>query len=242
MKPTVFVGYDQRETAAYGACVNSLRAHSPDVAIQPISRLLLGGLYRRPTSRRELPQKPGHTVLWDDLSAAPMSTDFALARFWVPFLQRSGPALFCDVDFLWRAPVDELFALFEEKYVVQVVKHGDLAEANELKMDGQQQLGYARKNWSSLMLFNCDRFKQHENLLNMLNGERGLALQQFSWVDDERIGALPFCWNWLEGLYPLDHGAQPCAVHFTRGTPDMPGYENAAFADEWRTYAGRTTQ
>jgi hypothetical protein len=26
----------------------------------------------------------------------------------------------------------------------------------------------------------------------------------------------------------------PSVVHFTEGYPDMPGYENVPFADEWR--------
>ena len=45
------------------------------------------------------------------------------------------------------------------------------------------------------------------------------------WLPDELIGALPADWNWLE--------REPKAVHYTRGTPNMPGYEESAFAPRW---------
>jgi hypothetical protein len=57
----------------------------------------------------------------------------------------------------------------------------------------------------------------------------GRDLHRFSWLADEFIGGIPHEWNWLE--------LAPKAVHFTLGTPDMPGHEGAAFAQEWWQYA-----
>jgi hypothetical protein len=61
---------------------------------------------------------------------------------------------------------------------------------------------------------------------------RGLWLHQFTWLDDKDIGELSPDWNHLVGDYAEDDFAR--MVHFTNGTPNMPGYENCEFAEEWR--------
>jgi len=164
-----------------------------------------------------------------------MSTDFSLARFWVPQLAGiSGWALFCDCDFMFRADVQELFALADPRYAVMVVKH-DHQPTEMLKMDGQVQTRYPRKNWSSLMLWNLE----HKGTLSLghftLNNTRGIDLHRFCWLDDKHIGSLPEHWNWLDGH--SSSGMEPAAVHFTRGTPDMAGYEHTRYAPEWNRYA-----
>ena len=64
-----------------------------------------------------------------------------------------------------------------------------------------------------------------------LNNQNGKWLHGFRWVDDEQIGSIPVSWNWLEGSSEPE--IEPDMVHFTRGTPDFKGYEDAAFASEW---------
>lgn len=224
----VYVGYDAREADAYRVCCASLRAHARErMAIQPINSRFLGSSYYRPEVRK-------NGVRWDVISNAPMATEFALARFFVPMVERSGWALFCDGDFMFRAPVEELFALADPKYAVMVVKHkqGDTGTA---KMDGQVQTSYDRKNWSSLMLWNCAHPASQNLDVGLLNSVPGLYLHQFTWMHSDQIGELPLRWNWLEGI--SDPSVEPAAVHFTRGVPSMKGYENSAYADEWRQYA-----
>ena len=223
----VFIGWDSRELAAYDVCVRSLQARSGGaVAIEPLveSQLRACGLYRRQHERRD-------GRLWDTLSAAPMATEFAITRFLVPQVSAADWAVFCDCDFLWRADVRELVALADPRYAVMVVQH-DYAPAEGLKMDGQLQLAYPRKNWSSLMLWNC-RHPAHAPLAGIVNTWAGRRLHAFEWLDDALIGALPEPWNWLEGH--SSPALDPKAVHFTRGTPDLPGYEAVPYADEWRS-------
>lgn len=233
MTPAVFIGYDHREVDAYRACVESLTAHARGrFTVHPVSYLFLGTLYRRPVVRTE-------RGFWDPISKAPMSTEFSLARFWVPFLKQSGPALYCDGDFMFRAPIEELFELFDERYAVQVVKH-EYTPVEASKMDGQLQTAYPRKNWSSLMLFNSDMVlgaTADEEFLTMLNSANGLGLHQLHWLPDTLIGALPAEWNWLAGVNPPN--PNPKAVHYTLGIPRMRGYENAPFAEEWHDHARR---
>lgn len=233
MTPAVYIGYDHREVDAYGACISSLRAHARGrFTVHPVSYTLLGMRYRRAVQRNQ-------NGLWDPISQAPMSTDFSLARFWVPLLHQRGPALFCDGDFMFRAPVEDLFDLYDPRYIVQVVQH-DQAKGGDLKMDGQVQTHYPRKNWSSLVLFNCNGVlaSGEENYLEMVNTAAGVHLHRFAWLPDALIGTLPLEWNWLAGISPAD--VVPKAVHYTLGIPRMRGYENAPYADEWRAHARRS--
>jgi hypothetical protein len=75
------------------------------------------------------------------------------------------------------------------------------------------------------MLFNCGHIANSVLTPDAVNRVHRNALHGFAWLRDELIGALPFEWNWLQ--------LEPRAVHFTAGTPDLPGYERAAYADEW---------
>ena len=225
MNSQVFIGFDSREVAAYQVCVRSLRARSAGaIAVEPVLEPHLRGLglYRRRHEHRD-------GRLWDTLSAAPMSTEFALTRFLVPALCRAEWAVFCDCDFLWRTDVDELFALADPRYAVMVVQHA-YTPVEQFKMDGQIQLAYPRKNWSSLVLWNC-LHPAHAVLPELVNTWAGRRLHGFEWLDDELIGALPEAWNWLEGH--SSPALDPKAVHFTRGTPDLPGYGQVAYAGEW---------
>ncbi len=179
-------------------------------------------------------------VQWDDVSGAPVSTDFALARFWVPAIAgAAGWALFCDCDFMWRADVGELFAQANPKYAVMVVKHQH-APPESKKMDGQVQTQYARKNWSSLCLWNLSHAGTRRLSDWQLNNLAGRDLHAFSWLKDEEIGDLGERWNWLDGH--SDPAIDPAAVHFTRGTPDMLGYTGTRYAGEWNRYAGAFIQ
>ena len=100
-------------------------------------------------------------------------------------------------------------------------------------MDGQVQSPVYRKNWSSLMLFNCDHPHTQRLVPERVSHETGQWLHAFSWTD--AIGSLPARWNWLVDISdPIEDVA---AAHFTLGTPDLAGYEKAPFAEEWRRFA-----
>lgn len=230
MQPRVYIGYDSREADAYRACVNSMREHaSVQPLVMPVSAPLLGAAYRRPTERRD-------GVLWDSISQQPMSTEFSIARFFVPAMARGGWVLFCDCDFLWRADVNDLFALVDSRYAVMVVKHRHESGV-AVKMDGQQQTYYRRKNWSSLMLLNCDAPECLALTPDICNTATKHWLHGFRWVADDRIGELPLEWNWLADVSP--EVREPKVVHYTLGIPSMKLYEAAPYADEWRRYAIR---
>lgn len=220
----VFIGYDSREQKAYQVCIRSLMARAScelNIRQLALEHLREQGLYTRIHSTR-------NGQMWDVISDAPMSTEFAISRFMIPHLcGYKGWAVFCDCDFLWRADIADLFALADDDCAVMVVQHHYIPKEG-LKMDNKINVRYPRKNWSSLMLWNCGHPSNRSLTVDVINSLPGRELHAFQWLADDEIGALPFEWNWLE--------LQPKAVHFTNGTPDMPGYENAAYADEYRTF------
>lgn len=228
----IFIGWDARERLAWEVCARSIISHAElPPPIRPVSMEAMRsvGLYRRPTSRDSAGR------LHDDLSHAPMATEFALARFFVPFIARSQWALFCDADFMFRADIAELMAHAEQRYAVMVVKHPEYKPSEDIKMDGQIQTSYSRKNWSSLMLWNMSHAGARRLNVFDANQQSGLWLHKFGWLDDKEIGELPPEWNWLEGT--SDASIEPKAVHFTRGTPDM--IQDAQYANEWHAHLPR---
>ncbi len=232
MSAAIFIGWDPRDDKAYKVCAHSLRRRASipvDVHGVRLDELVRAGLYTRPTERRE-------QRLWDVVSEAPMSTEFALSRFFVPMLARriglhEGWAVFCDCDFLWLEDIAALLAAADPTKALYCVQHRH--EPGELvKIDGQAQTRYARKNWSSLMLFNVGHPAHRRLTLDILNNTPGRDLHRFCWLSDDELGALPSRWNWLEGSSPIDE--VPAAVHFTRGGPWVPGWENVKYADLWQ--------
>jgi hypothetical protein len=222
---TVFIGFDPREVDAFVVAKHSAKGLSDGVTGLVLSDLQQAGLYWRPTERRE-------GRLWDVISDAPMATEFAISRFLTPLLAGGGWALFMDCDVLIRHSLIDLFALADPTKAVQCVKH-DHVPTKGLKMDGQLQTAYPRKNWSSVMLFNCEHPANEALTLDLINTVPGRDLHRFCWLQDDEIGELPAGWNHLVGH---DFNPDPAIVHFTDGVPSMKGYEECAWSDEWRDH------
>ena len=93
-------------------------------------------------------------MYWRDIDAL-ASTEFTFTRFLIPTItEYNGWALFIDCDFVALEDVAKLFAQANDKYAVMCAQH-DYTPKEGVKMDGQQQTSYPRKNWSSMMLVNC---------------------------------------------------------------------------------------
>lgn len=232
MKRSVWIGFDPREAAAYAVARESILRHTGEsVRGVVLSALRRHGLYQRETERRG-------GQLWDVISDAPMSTEFAISRFLVPMLAGSGWALFVDGDVLVRGSLNALFDSLDPDMALYCVQHRFEPTA-DIKMDGQIQTRYARKNWSSVMVFNCDHPANGGLNYSLINRAPGRDLHRFCWLDDSLIGALEPRWNFLVGHTDIKDVPNPSIVHFTGGTPDMAGYEDCAFADEWRAELAR---
>jgi hypothetical protein len=228
---SLFIGYDPREDSAYKVCAHSAKKRSTlplEIAPIKLDDMRTRGLYRRPTEMR------GHQ-LWDVISDAPMSTEFAISRFLTLHLSKTNWALFCDCDFLWLDDIAKLAALADERYAVMCVQHNH-QPLEATKMNNQAQVHYARKNWSSLMLWNCKHPANAELTVDVINTVPGRDLHRFFWLKDSEIGALPSRWNWLEGH--SDPAIIPGAVHYTRGGPWFDHMKDCGYAQEWLREAG----
>jgi len=232
IKPmSVWIGFDPRETAAFMVARESVRQFdcSLPVAGVRLRQLQEEGLYTRPTSRRV-------GKLWDDISGAHMATEFAIARFLVPELVRReggkvhGWALFMDCDVLVRSNLYELRELLDDSKALMCVQHDHRPSFN-VKMDGQEQTSYPRKNWSSVMAINVDHPANDALDVDLVNSKPGRDLHRFCWLDDDDIGALPAEWNHLVGH--TDEARDPKIVHFTDGGPWFEAFRNVPYADEW---------
>jgi hypothetical protein len=219
----VFVGWDSREDIAYQVCRHSLLRHaSMPISITPLRQtdLRAQGLYGRPA---------------DPLAA----TEFTYTRFLVPHLAGyRGWALYCDCDFLWLADIAALFALADERYGAMCVHH-DHRPPEAMKMDGKTQTLYPRKNWSSLILYNCDHPATRALTPDVVNRETGAYLHRFQWLADVEIGALPETWNWLEGWCAKPASDHPNVIHYTRGGPWFETWRDVDYADLWLSEANR---
>ena len=223
----VFIGFDANEMMAWNVAQTSLFRHASRrrVIVDRLCRLSVHQHYHRPTTTMPNGQ------LFDEVSGAPMSTDHAIARFFVPLLcGYQGWALFTDGDVLFRDNVEQLFDLADERCAVHVVQHPPLLMEGAKKA-GHVQQAYPRKNWSSVMLWNCGHPANRYLTTDLLNAWPGRDLHGFRWLTDDQIGALPPRWNHLVHLSAPD--ANPAIVHFTLGCPDVKGHEDDPFAEEW---------
>lgn len=211
----VFIGYDPREAVAYHVCANSIIRH----ATAPISftPLALNNL----KNYRET-----HTD---------GSNQFIYSRFMVPYLQDyAGWAIFIDGDMLLRADIAELWALRDEAKALLCVKHDYKTKAVQ-KYLGAKNQDYPRKNWSSVVLWNCGHPANRAVTPEFVQNSTGAQLHRFAWLPDELIGEIPKVWNWL----PDEFGTKPDAklLHWTLGTPCFHEYAAAPMAEEWHREA-----
>ena len=209
----IFIGYDPREAVAFGVLAHSIHARSSQpVSIAPLMLSQLKHIYAR--ERHPL-----------------QSTDFSFTRFLVPYLSgHTGWSLFMDCDMLVLDDIAKLWALRDERYAVQVVKHNHVPK-EDVKFLGAKQTKYEKKNWSSVILFN--NAKCRALTPEYVNTATGLELHQFKWLgNDDLIGEIPHRWNHLVGYDAPNPDVS--LVHYTIGGPYFDEYRDCEHADIWR--------
>lgn len=212
MKPIpVFIGYDPREAIAFHVCVNSIiRNSSAPVAVMPIAL----NLFR------------DYQETHDD-----GSNHFIYTRFLVPHLMNfTGKAIFIDGDMIVRGDIVELYNMLTPGHDVAVVKHDYKTRMKE-KYLGSKNEDYPRKNWSSVIVWDCSTYPNRRLTPEFVQKQPGSYLHRFSWIEDDRIQELPREWNWL----PDEYGANPEAklLHYTLGTPCFHEFADTPQNEEW---------
>ena len=151
----------------------------------------------------------------------------------------SGWAIFADGDMVCNSDIAELWALRDDNKAVQVVKH-NYKTKKSVKYLGNKNEDYPRKNWSSLILWNCGHPDNKILTPEFIQEKPGSFLHRFSWLDDNHIGELPLEWNWLAIEYPDNPNAN--IVHYTLGTPCFREYSQGSMADYWHAVHQRVNQ
>lgn len=207
----VFIGFDQREAIAYHVCANSIIRHArKPVAITPLALNMLHSYSETHTDG---------------------SNDFIYSRFLVPYLMGyQGWAVFMDGDMLLRDDIHDLFEFADPTKGVIVAQH-DYKTTSSVKYLGASNQDYPRKNWSSVILWNCAHPSNKMLTPEFIQSSTGSQLHRFSWLCDDEIGSLPKVWNWL----PDEFGENPNAklLHWTLGTPCFHDYALSPMASEW---------
>lgn len=208
----VFIGFDQVEAGTWYTLTHSIHKQSSmPVSVTPVSLENLRGILTR--ERHPL-----------------QSNEFSFSRWLVPWMcNYEGWAIFVDCDMLFKDDIAKLWARRDDRYTVQVVKHNHIPP-EATKYLGATQTQYDRKNWSSVMLFNCAKCKTLTP--EYVNQATGLDLHQFKWIeDDNQIGEIPNYWNLLVGYD--DYDPRVGNIHWTTGGPYFDEYRDTDYAEDW---------
>jgi lipopolysaccharide biosynthesis glycosyltransferase len=207
----LFVGFDPKEPIAFHVFANSvIRKTSMPVAIMPLALSLLRNYEELHTDG---------------------SNDFIYSRFLVPALSNyEGWAIYADGDMLLREDLSELWGLRDPDKAVMVVKH-NYKTTREIKYLGSKNENYPRKNWSSLILWNCAHARNRSLTFDHVRISSGQYLHRFSWLEDGFIGELPIEWNWLPDEFGINQQAK--LLHYTLGTPCFHDFALTPMSDEW---------
>ena len=211
----IFIGYDPREAVAFNVLSHSIQVRSSQpVAITPINLSQL------------------KAQMWRD-RAGLQSTEFSFSRFLTPYLcNYDGWAIFMDCDMLVLDDIAKLWDFRDDKFTVQCVKHNHVPK-EKIKFLNQPQTVYEKKNWSSVMLLNCNKCA----ILTpeYVNTASGLELHCFRWLSDENeIGDIPQSWNHLVDYDPAKPIKEISNLHYTSGGPYYKEYSNCGYADVWK--------
>jgi lipopolysaccharide biosynthesis glycosyltransferase len=207
----IFIGYDPRESIAFHVCSNSIIRHSSHpVSINPLALNILKDYEEKHTDG---------------------SNHFIYSRFLVPHLMEyKGWAIFIDGDILLRDNIEKLWKLRDESKAVMVVKHDYKTNMTE-KYLGAKNENYPRKNWSSVILWNCGHAANKVVTPEFIETATGAQLHRFTWLADELVGELPKVWNWLPDEFGANQDAK--LLHYTLGTPSFHDFATTPMGDEW---------
>ena len=217
-KVKIYVGFDPRESVVYHTFIQSLIEKSTlPIEITPLAV---------------------STLNFYEESHQDKSNDFVYSRFLTPFMSNfEGWSIYVDGDMICQADIKELLTLRDDTKAVQVVKHDYKTKAENKYLDNKND-NYPRKNWSSVILWNCSHPKHKILTPEFINKQTGKFLHRFSWLEDEEIGELPIEWNWLAIEYPENPLAK--LIHYTLGAPCFKEYRETSMAENWLKMQKRT--
>lgn len=212
----IAIGYDPREACVFHVCSQSIIENaSQPVSFIPIAQNLL----------HVDGQRDG-------------TNQFIYSRYLVPHLMGfEGWALWMDGDMHLTADVAELWDLRDDSKAVMVVKHKYLTNHHRKYIGTpleNDNVDYDRKNWSSVVLFNCGHPSNAILTPEFVGRATGKLLHRFEWLNDDEIGDLPVEWNHL--VLEYDENPDAKLYHHTLGSPGFEVYHNCESSMTWHRY------
>ena len=210
----IVVGYDEREAVAYHTCVESIISNSS-------KHLRIIPLCLKHFKKYKEEHNDG-------------SNEFIYSRFLAPYLMNfEGWTIFLDGDMICLEDISKLWELKDNKYAIQVVKH-EYKTKMSTKYWGNKNENYPRKNWSSVILWNCGHEANKCLVPEFVKNKPGSFLHRFQWLDNKLIGELDKKWNWLAIEY--DENPNAGIVHYTLGTPCFKEFSEESMSQYWHEY------
>jgi len=141
-----------------------------------------------------------------------------------------GWAIFMDGDMILRDDIAKLWEMRDDSKAVMVVQH-DYKTKMKKKYLGSPNEDYPRKNWSSVILWNCGHPDNKQITPEFVQESTGAYLHRFSWLDEDEIGQLPIEWNWLPDEFGANEDAK--LLHYTLGAPSFHDFATTPMGSEW---------
>lgn len=213
----IYSGFDPRESVGYHTfCASVIERASEPISFTPL-----------------------HLPMLDFYSggARDGTNTFAFSRFLIPYMEKwTGYAVFMDgADMVVLDDVAKLIQETDARNAVSVVKNVYQSK-HPRKYVGTgmeaENRPYDRKNWSSVMVINCNHFAWRDITPEFVAKADGLHLHQFKFIEDRFIGELDPRWNWLVDEYGPREDAK--VLHWTAGIPGFPHYKDAPMASVWK--------
>jgi len=210
-KITMVVGFDQREAVAYHTfCQSVLEKTTVPVQFIPLA---------------------SNALFFYNENHKDGSNSFIYSRFLTPYIcDFNGFAVYADGDMILNTDISELMPLFDNTKAVQVVKH-DYQTKRAVKYFGNENKNYPRKNWSSMVIFNCQHPSNRVLTPQFIQDHDGAFLHRFQWLQDSEIGELDIKWNYLAIEYEPSIDAK--LIHYTLGTPCLKDFKHTEMSEIW---------
>lgn len=211
---TIYIGYDSTMNDLEGVCETSIRetiknahSHGRDAEYMkytPIIKML--DISKLPDYNREY---------------ANQSTEFTYSRFLIPHLENyEGFSLFIDNDFIFKKSLLPMFYYLDPNDAVACIKYPHY-EHDATKFDGEVNIDYPCKLWSSMMFFNNSHEDCKKLTPEVVNTWTGKQLHQFEWTD--AISEIPQKYIFVEGYDNPEEKWDYTGIHYTRGGPWIDG-------------------
>lgn len=154
---------------------------------------------------------------------ANQSTEFTYSRFLVPYLENyEGFSIFVDNDFIFTRSLLPMFYWLHPDDAVACIKYRQY-QHDTTKFDGEINIDYPCKLWSSMMIFNNGHEDCKKLTPEVVNTWTGAQLHQFEWTD--KISSIPEKFIFTEGYDNPEEKWDVSGYHYTRGGPWIKNME-----------------